>query len=33
MPDPVFSLSRSEDNQYYFNLVAANGEVILTSQR
>jgi uncharacterized protein YegP (UPF0339 family) len=33
MPNPVFSLNRSKDNQYYFNLVAANGEIILTSQR
>lgn len=33
MASPRFVISRSTDNQYYFNLVAANSEKILTSER
>ncbi|HLV66005.1 MAG TPA: YegP family protein [Polyangiaceae bacterium] len=33
MATPVFSLKRSKDGQYYFNLHAANNEIILTSRR
>lgn len=33
MAEPVFALKRSTDGQYYFNLVAANNEVILTNER
>lgn len=32
MPAPRFVLSRSTDNQHYFNLVAGNSEKILTSE-
>ncbi|MFO7181347.1 MAG: YegP family protein [Pseudomonadota bacterium] len=33
MAPPVFTLKRSKDGQYYFNLHAANNEIILTSPR
>jgi uncharacterized protein YegP (UPF0339 family) len=33
MANPRFQISKSSDNQFYFNLHAANGEKILTSER
>ncbi len=33
MPIPHFELKRSLDDQFMFNLIAANGEIILTSER
>lgn len=32
MNEPRFCISRSSDNQYYFNLIAGNNEKILTSE-
>lgn len=32
MPQPQFSIQRATDGRYYFTLLAANSEVILTSQ-
>lgn len=32
MAHPQFVIKRSSDGQYYFNLTAANAEVILTSE-
>jgi uncharacterized protein YegP (UPF0339 family) len=32
MANPKFSIRRSRDDQHYFTLTAANGEVILTSE-
>jgi uncharacterized protein len=32
MANPMFVLKRSADAQFFFNLQAANGEVILTSE-
>jgi uncharacterized protein YegP (UPF0339 family) len=33
MADARFVISRSTDNQFYFNLIAPNNEKILTSER
>jgi hypothetical protein len=33
MQNPKFKLQKSSDGQYYFNLLAGNGEVLLTSER
>jgi uncharacterized protein len=33
MANPRFILKRSADTQFFFNLLASNGEVILTSER
>ena len=33
MPHPRFKISKSSDQQYVFNLTAANGEVLLGSER
>lgn len=33
MPNPKYALKRTSDGQFMFNLHAANGEVILTSER
>ena len=30
---PKYDLKKSRDNQFYFNLTAANGQIILSSER
>jgi hypothetical protein len=32
MPHPEFQVSTGKDEKFYFNLTAANGKIILTSQ-
>jgi hypothetical protein len=32
MPHPRFKIAKGEDQQYYYNLTAANAEVILTGE-
>ena len=33
MANPKFHLKKSKDGQFYFNLHAKNGEIVLTSER
>jgi len=33
MANPKFKIRKSNDDQYYFNLHARNGEIVATSER
>ena len=33
MAEAKYEIKKSSDGQYYFNLVASNGEVVATSER